>query len=176
MCELGTAHMNANENTPPRKYNRYDEAFQRSTVELWMLSGKSARQVALELGLNVQSLQKWKQKFKALPAGQVAGTLAAGLQRSEAAFVAGVSGAGGVRGALARSGRGYAPPCARQRVNPETMNQNSHCTWIKKWGLASIVEGVIDALAAEEQAVSLFHSSNVVFESILKLIPTVITL
>ena len=42
-----------------------------------MLSGKSARQVALELGLNVQSLQKWKQKFKALPAGQVAGTLEA---------------------------------------------------------------------------------------------------
>ena len=71
--------MNTNENTitPTRKYKRYDEAFQRSTVEHWMLSGKSARQVALELGLNVQSLQKWKQKFQALPAGQVAGTLAA---------------------------------------------------------------------------------------------------
>jgi transposase len=66
--------MNANENTTARKYKRYDEAFQRSTVGHWMLSGKSARQVALELGLNVQSLQKWKQKFKALPAGQVAGT------------------------------------------------------------------------------------------------------
>ena len=77
MCELGTAHMNANENTIPRKYKRYDEAFQRSTVEHWMLSGKSARQVALELGLNVQSLQNWKQQFKALPAGQVAGTLEA---------------------------------------------------------------------------------------------------
>jgi len=42
-----------------------------------MLSGKSARQVAQELGLNVQSLQKWKPKFTALPAGQVAGTLEA---------------------------------------------------------------------------------------------------
>jgi transposase-like protein len=70
--------MNPNETTPPpRKHKRYDEAFQRSTVEHWMLSGKSARQVALELGLNVQTLQNWKQKFKELPAGQVAGTLEA---------------------------------------------------------------------------------------------------
>ncbi|MBP7976749.1 MAG: hypothetical protein KA122_07920, partial [Verrucomicrobia bacterium] len=42
-----------------------------------------------------------------------------------------------IRGALARFGRGYAPPCARQRGNPETMNQNSHSNWINKWGLAS---------------------------------------
>src|SRR5271154_2169280 len=70
--------MNTNENaSTPRKYKRYDEAFQRSTVEHWLLSVKSARQVAQELGLNVQSLQKWKQKFKALPAGQVGDTLEA---------------------------------------------------------------------------------------------------
>ena len=71
--------MNTNETTtiPARKYKRYDEGFQRTTVEHWMLSGKSARQVAQELGINVQSLQKWKQKFQALPAGQVAGTLEA---------------------------------------------------------------------------------------------------
>jgi hypothetical protein len=30
-----------------------------------------------ELNLNVQSLQKWKQKFKALPPGQVTGMLEA---------------------------------------------------------------------------------------------------
>jgi transposase-like protein len=71
--------MNTNETTTAttRKYQRYDEAFQRSTVEHWLLSGQSARQVAQELGLNVQTLQHWKQKFKALPAGQVAGTLEA---------------------------------------------------------------------------------------------------
>ena len=63
--------------------------------------------------------------------------LTAGRQRSEAAFVAGVSGAGGVRGALARSGRGSAPPCARQRGNLQTINQNSHSTWINKRGLAN---------------------------------------
>jgi len=44
-------------------------------VEHWLLSGKSARIIAGELGINEQSLHKWKQQFKALPAGQVAGTL-----------------------------------------------------------------------------------------------------
>jgi transposase-like protein len=70
--------MNPNaKTTPTRKYKRYDEAFQRSTVEHWLLSGKSARQTAAELGVNVQTLQNWHKKFKALPAGQVAGTLEA---------------------------------------------------------------------------------------------------
>jgi transposase-like protein len=70
--------MNPNEKpTPDRKYKRYDEAFKRQAVEHWMLSGKSARVVAAELGINVQSLNQWKQQFKALPAGQVANTLEA---------------------------------------------------------------------------------------------------
>ena len=59
------------------KYKRYDEAFKRSAVEHWLISGLSATQVATELGINVQNLHQWKHKFKALPAGQVAGTLAA---------------------------------------------------------------------------------------------------
>jgi transposase-like protein len=70
--------MNTNEETPQtRKYKRYDEAFQRSTVEHWMLSGKSARQIAGELGISAQTLLHWQKKFKALPAGAVAGTLEA---------------------------------------------------------------------------------------------------
>ena len=79
MCELGTTHMNTNENTPAPapKYKRYDEAFQRSTVEHWLLSGKSARQTAGELGISTQTLLHWQKKFKALPAGAVAGTLEA---------------------------------------------------------------------------------------------------
>ena len=40
-----------------------------------MLSGKSAGRIASELGINVANLHKWKAKFKALPAGQVADTL-----------------------------------------------------------------------------------------------------
>ena len=57
------------------KYKRYDDTFKHSAVEHWMLSGKSARSIAAELGINEQSLHKWKAQFKALPAGQVAGTL-----------------------------------------------------------------------------------------------------
>jgi transposase-like protein len=70
--------MNTNEDpTPPPKHKRYNEAFQRSTVEHWLVSGKSARQTAAELGIATQTLQNWQKKFKALPAGQVAGTLEA---------------------------------------------------------------------------------------------------
>jgi transposase len=65
--------MKPDQTTP--KYKRYDATFKHSAVEHWMLSGKSARIIAAELGINEQSLHKWKQQFKALPAGQVAGTL-----------------------------------------------------------------------------------------------------
>ena len=54
---------------------RYAEAFKREAVEHWLVSGKSARQIASELGINEQSLKVWKQKFKQWPAGQVAPTL-----------------------------------------------------------------------------------------------------
>jgi transposase len=57
------------------KYKHYDAAFKHSAVEHWMLSGKSARITAAELGINEQSLHKWKQQFQALPAGQVAVSL-----------------------------------------------------------------------------------------------------
>jgi transposase-like protein len=40
------------------KYKRCDEAFKRSAVERLLVSGK--------LGVNEQSLAKWKQQFKAL--------------------------------------------------------------------------------------------------------------
>ncbi len=39
-----------------------------------MLSGRSATQIAGELGLNVLNMHEWKQKFKELPSGPVAGT------------------------------------------------------------------------------------------------------
>jgi transposase-like protein len=47
------------------KYKRYDEAFKRSAVEHWMVSGQSATQVAAELGIPVQNLHKWKGKVRA---------------------------------------------------------------------------------------------------------------
>jgi transposase len=57
------------------KYKSDDEAFKRQVVEHWLVSGQSGRQIAAELGINEQSLKVWKQKFKQLPAGQVAPTL-----------------------------------------------------------------------------------------------------
>jgi transposase len=64
-----------NNETSIKKHRRYDEAFKRSAVEHWMISGQSATAIASELGIPVQNLHKWKQKFKALPAGAVATTL-----------------------------------------------------------------------------------------------------
>jgi len=52
VCAGGQTHINDNANTPPRKYQRHAEAsaeaFKRSTMESWMLSGKSARPIAGE--------------------------------------------------------------------------------------------------------------------------------
>ncbi len=72
MCELESKHMN---HTTKTKYKRYDEAFKREAVEYWLVSGKSGRQIAGDLGFNEQSLKVWKHKFKQRPAGQVAPTL-----------------------------------------------------------------------------------------------------
>ena len=42
------------ENTEPRKYNRYDENFKRSAVELLLQGGKSVATIATELGISTQ--------------------------------------------------------------------------------------------------------------------------
>ena len=76
MCELGSKHLKdkakAKDKRQATSDKRYDEAFKREAVEPWLVSGKSARQIASELGLNEQSRKGWKQKFKQRPAGQVA--------------------------------------------------------------------------------------------------------
>jgi transposase len=51
------------ETTIPRTRKRYDEAFKRSAVAHWQSSGKSATQIASELGLNPQLLTQWKAHF-----------------------------------------------------------------------------------------------------------------
>jgi transposase len=56
------------ENTNPRKYKRYDEAFKRSAVELWLQGGKSIESIATELGISTQSLKQWKKQLAVLPA------------------------------------------------------------------------------------------------------------
>ena len=56
------------ENNKPRKYNRDDEAFKRSAVELLLQGGKSVATIATELGTSTQSLKQWKKQLAALPA------------------------------------------------------------------------------------------------------------
>ena len=56
------------ENQTPNKYKRYDEAFKRSAVELWLQGGKSVQQIAAELGISTQSLKQWRKQLAALPA------------------------------------------------------------------------------------------------------------
>jgi len=57
-----------NENSTTRKYKRYDEAFKRSAVELWLQGGQSAAQIAADLGITTQSLKHWKKQLAVLPA------------------------------------------------------------------------------------------------------------
>ena len=57
--------MNNEKSTTKRK--RDDESFKRAAVEHWASSGKTAKTVAPELGVNVQSLRQWKQRFGPQP-------------------------------------------------------------------------------------------------------------
>ena len=56
------------ENIQPSKYKRYDEAFKRSAVELWLQGGRTIDQIARELGISTQSLKQWRKQLAALPA------------------------------------------------------------------------------------------------------------
>ncbi len=50
---LGCKHWN---DASKSNHKRHDEAFELEAVEHWLVSGKSARQIVGELGLNQQSL------------------------------------------------------------------------------------------------------------------------
>lgn len=64
------------ETTLPRTRKRYDEEFKRSAVAHWQSSGKSATQVASELGLNAQSLKQWKARLGGEPPANAVRTVA----------------------------------------------------------------------------------------------------
>jgi transposase-like protein len=57
------------ENNELRKYNRYDENFKRSAVELWIQGGKSVATIATELGISTQSLNLALSRICGLPKG-----------------------------------------------------------------------------------------------------------
>lgn len=46
-----------------KKGQHYNEEFQRNAVDKWIKSEKSARQVALDLGVSDNSLHLWKKKY-----------------------------------------------------------------------------------------------------------------
>ena len=48
---------------------RYDEEFQRNAVDHWIKSGKSAAQVASDLGISGYSLARWREKYVAEEGG-----------------------------------------------------------------------------------------------------------
>jgi transposase len=54
------------------KQKTYDEAFREHAVNLWLGSGKSAREVAQELGIKPDRLYVWKQQFNAAGGKQTA--------------------------------------------------------------------------------------------------------
>jgi transposase len=53
-----------------KKYNR---DFQKEAVELWLRSGRSAKQIADELGISANSLSNWKKKFDSELPGELDG-------------------------------------------------------------------------------------------------------
>jgi transposase-like protein len=42
---------------------KFDKAFKRQAVELWLNSGKAATEVAAELGIHPQRLSAWRKRF-----------------------------------------------------------------------------------------------------------------
>ena len=46
-----------------QKRNYYDEEFKKNTVKLLLESGKSVRSISKEIGVNEQTLHKWKKDY-----------------------------------------------------------------------------------------------------------------
>jgi transposase len=56
------------------KKKTYDKAFKEHAVNLWLASGKSAQEVANELGIKRDRLYTWKEALHAVPPGGKGGT------------------------------------------------------------------------------------------------------
>jgi len=64
MKEIREKGVQATEIKPRRKF---DKAFKREAVALWLNSGKSARQIGAELGIGESRLYDWKKEFGPTP-------------------------------------------------------------------------------------------------------------
>ena len=54
---------------PKQTRKKFDKAFKQRAVELWASSGKSATEVAAQLGIHPQRLSAWKRHFAPPPPG-----------------------------------------------------------------------------------------------------------
>ena len=52
-----------------RVRKKFDKAFKQSAVELWCSSGRTATQVAADLGIHAQRLSAWRKCFAPPPPG-----------------------------------------------------------------------------------------------------------
>ena len=59
-AEESKAALPTDEPIKPRR--KFDPAFKRDAVALWLSSGKSARQIGAELGINERHLHKWRRQ------------------------------------------------------------------------------------------------------------------
>jgi transposase-like protein len=50
-----------------RTRKKFDNAFKQRAVELWLSSGRTATEVAAELGFNAQRLSAWRGRWGAAP-------------------------------------------------------------------------------------------------------------
>jgi transposase-like protein len=48
---------------------RHDETFKRAAIELWLSSGKQAKQIAYELGISPWNLRDWKKRYRPVASG-----------------------------------------------------------------------------------------------------------
>lgn len=55
--------------TSVRTHRKFDETFKREAVANWLSSGKSAREIAEELGIKPDRLYTWKETFGPVAAG-----------------------------------------------------------------------------------------------------------
>ena len=54
---------------PKRTRRKFDAAFKQRAVELWLSSGRTATEVAAELGFKAQRLSAWRARFAPPPPG-----------------------------------------------------------------------------------------------------------
>lgn len=71
-----------NNQTAVKTKRKFDQTFKREAVNNWLASGKSARVVALELGILPNRLYAWQERLAPADAG---GKAAAGAQPASAA-------------------------------------------------------------------------------------------